>query len=132
MTKKLNLPNVYSVYVKSLLGSVLHMGVYTNLEDAYGAAKDKLEASFPHRKGTAVDLDMWNILPVEELVPFVLPAMKTSVKPPVKDVKIRFKEAKGDLLKAIIDNNDLQLLKEMSPYLTSNEKKYIKSKVAVA
>lgn len=59
-------PKVYALLVKSTRGQVLHMGVHFSLEEAYAAARVRMQTLAPHQVGEAMDIDLWNCMTVRE------------------------------------------------------------------
>jgi hypothetical protein len=55
-------PKIYSVLVSSAKGQILYLGTHFSLEEAYAAARMKLEALSPHGPGDAIDIDLWNMI----------------------------------------------------------------------
>jgi hypothetical protein len=61
-------PKIYAVLVESARGQVLHLGVHFSLEEAYAAARVRMESLTPHSKGEAMDIDLWNTMPARQAI----------------------------------------------------------------
>jgi hypothetical protein len=61
-------PKVYTMIVHSARGQILHLGVHFTLEEAYSAACKRMEILAPHKYGEAIDIDMWNSMPVRQVI----------------------------------------------------------------
>jgi hypothetical protein len=61
-------PKIYAILVHSMRGQVLHLGIHFTLDEAYGDACKQLETISPHRPGEAKDMDMWNTIPIRQVI----------------------------------------------------------------
>ena len=61
-------PKVYALMIKSARGQVLHVGVHFTLEEAYLMAKKRMENLAPHILGETMDIDLWNSIPVSQVL----------------------------------------------------------------
>lgn len=61
-------PKVYSLLVRSARGQVLHIGVHFSLEEAYAAARKRMELLATHKEGEAMDIDLWNSIPIRDVI----------------------------------------------------------------
>lgn len=61
-------PKVYALFVRSIRGQVLHIGIHFSLEEAYAAARIRMEQLAPHKPGEAMDIDLWNVMPARECI----------------------------------------------------------------
>ena len=61
-------PKIYAVMVESARGQVLHLGVHFSLEEAYSAARQRMEVLAPHSQGEAMDIDLWNTIPARQAI----------------------------------------------------------------
>lgn len=67
--QKMNLePKIYSLLVKTPRGNVIHLGIYFTLEDAFSAARVKIEGIDPLKEGENIDLDLWTSLTAREVM----------------------------------------------------------------
>ena len=64
--KMISEPKIYAIMVRSMRGQALHIGVYFTLEEAYSSARKQLESFSPHFVGEAVDIDLWNSIPIRQ------------------------------------------------------------------
>jgi len=72
-------PKVYALMVRSDRGSVLHLGVHFSLEEAYAAARTRMQSIATHKVGEAMDIDLWNCMPAREcIVNFFDPSKQVS------------------------------------------------------
>lgn len=60
-------PYVYSILVMSGRNQVLHQGVYFSLDEAYWAARKRMEAFNAYKPGEAIDIILWHNIPVKEI-----------------------------------------------------------------
>lgn len=72
-------PKVYALLVKSARGQVVHIGVHFSLEEAYKAARLRMETLVPHKPGEAMDIDMWNTLSARECIAQLLDPNKVTI-----------------------------------------------------
>ena len=61
-------PKIYALVVTSEKGQVLHLGVHFSLEEAYAAARKRMESLVSHTVGEAMDIELWNTLPAREVL----------------------------------------------------------------
>lgn len=78
-------PKVYSLIVTSERAQILYIGVHFSLEEAYGAARQKMEAFAGSRPGEAMDIDLWNTLTARSVLEQILESSETTPKPAQPD-----------------------------------------------
>lgn len=61
-------PKVYSMLVKSVHASLLHVGVHFSWEDAYVAASKRLNTIAVHKTGEQIDVEYWNSMTVRDVI----------------------------------------------------------------
>lgn len=61
-------PKIYAVLVESSRGQVLHLGVHHSLDEAYAAARGRIEMLSPHNPAEAIDVDLWNSMPARQAI----------------------------------------------------------------
>lgn len=64
-------PKLYALLVSSTRGQVLHLGVHFSLEEAYSAARKRMEQLAPHAAGEAIDMQLWNSMPARQVVALI-------------------------------------------------------------
>lgn len=114
-------PKVYAVSIKSTRGTVLHMGVHFSLEEAYSAARKRMELLTPHKPGEAMDIDLWNCFSVRDVIVQSFDPNRLVPDPrnvpldppnPMQGLGPVFIPDEGmpDLLKAILGVGDIELV----------------------
>lgn len=143
MIDKTNVHKVYSIVVSTECGSVLHMGIHNSLDSAFLSASRELKIASPCEHKAIADIDYWstmeihdilNILGIQEvegikpvaIVPKPVVVLKT-VKEVIKEAKIQ----KNVIMKAILANKDLNLLKDAKPLLSKAEVRFLESKLII-
>ena len=138
-------PRFYALLVRSIRGQVLHTGVHFSLDEAYSAARTKMNMMARHNPGDSVDIELWNCMsakdcldqisdnpiqeqsrPVESIV------KKEPVKNPEKTIKDTVKElhkAKNDLMKSLINQGNIDDVKKIGAVLNNNEKRLVIKKI---
>lgn len=109
MKKTVLEPKVYALILKSKCGQSLHVGVHFTLEEAYGAARRRIEKLPGYKDGDAVDIDLWNTMPgrqaiVELMDPTHLSAVHLEVNANQEipfDLKGNPQEALADMPEAV-------------------------------
>ena len=61
-------PKVYALLVTSNRGQVMHLGVHFSLEEAYSAARQRMEMLTPHKPGEAMDIELWNTMTARQVI----------------------------------------------------------------
>ena len=61
-------PKVFALMVSSQRGQILYLGIHFSLEEAYSAARQKMETFAQHKPGDAVDIDLWNAVSAREVI----------------------------------------------------------------
>lgn len=61
-------PRVFTLIARSSNCEVLHLGVHFTLEDAFYAARKRVESLPGYKPGEQIDLDMWNSLSAREVL----------------------------------------------------------------
>lgn len=61
-------PKIFALMVESARGQVLHLGVYFSLEEAYAAARQRMEILSPLALGEAADIDLWNSMSARQVI----------------------------------------------------------------
>jgi hypothetical protein len=61
-------PKIYALMVESARGQVLHLGVHFSLEEAYAAARQKMDVLAPPMQGEAIDIDLWNSMSARQVI----------------------------------------------------------------
>lgn len=72
LNKNVSEPKIYAVLVKSRRGAMLHLGVHFTLDDAYAAARARMEAATPIGPGEGVDIDVWNCMTAREAMALIM------------------------------------------------------------
>lgn len=144
LRKTLLEPKVFCMVATSLHGQILYMGVHFSLEEAYSAARMKMEGLAPHRPTDAVDIGLWNMMSAREALakfvdPIIVPIMtpvtqdtaKAEVKPEehhpesLQDYVEDMRLAKNDLMKKLIEDGDPDKVEEATSLLGANSKRYV-------
>lgn len=71
-------PKIYALLVTSNRGQVIHLGVHFSLEEAYSAARQRMEMLTPHKPGEAMDIELWNMMPARQVIAQITDPMKIS------------------------------------------------------
>lgn len=121
--------SIYSVLLASVEGSYLYIGLHATLEDALADAKKEFIAHFK-KADTHITLDMWTkmdgsrVLNVLRLFPFSLDEQQNI------DEQIKmFRENKNKLMKNIIEQKNVNVLRKTRGLLNKEEKKFIINKI---
>jgi hypothetical protein len=61
-------PKIYTILVSSSKGQILYLGMHYSLEEAYASARLKLETLSPHGPGDSIDIDLWNMVTVKQIL----------------------------------------------------------------
>ena len=138
-------PKVYAIVVSSPRGSILHLGVYPSLDGAFDAAKNDLVMFTPHKNRDNIEIDYWacisgrdvimalgdpnNIdVPVSVMANEKVLAAPTPTQTTADFVKL-IRDQKNELIKKIIDTQDLSAIKNAGQVLTRSEVKFISNKI---
>lgn len=132
-------PRVYAVVVSSKRGSILHLGIYYSLDDAYVAAKKELFMFTPHKETEGVEIDFWSSLDADSTINALVNGSPNNIvireeKPRVIEKTILeqindAKEQKNAIMKSILIKKDLGLLREAKSILSKSEIKFIEGKL---
>lgn len=61
-------PKLYALTAKSVHGSILHLGVHFTWDEAFSAAKIKMNNIHTHKAGENIDVDAWKEVSVREII----------------------------------------------------------------
>lgn len=146
LKKLVVMPKVYAIVVSSPRGSILHLGVYASLDHAFEMAKNDLVVFTPHKDRDSVEIDYWACINGKDVIMAlsedsgvnipveVIANEKNALRAPVQKqttadfVKV-IKDQKNELIKKIIDTQDLSVIKSARQVLSKPEIKFISDKI---
>lgn len=76
--KAVSEPKVFALMVESARGQVLHLGVHFSLEEAYAAARQRMDTLSPTFQGEAIDIDLWNSMSARQVIAQLMDPSKVS------------------------------------------------------
>lgn len=79
-------PKVYCLLVSSAHGQILHIGVHFTLEEAYSAARAKMQTLFVHGIGESIEIEMWNNMDIKEILDKSLENGKSQIEAMVESM----------------------------------------------
>ena len=143
-------PKVFAVLAGSTHGDVLHIGVHFSLEEAYAAAKIKMQSMNPNALLDEVDMEMWNMMEIREIIARAFEPDKSHIeqmveslhptpvgdivnmaKPAVEPVIStdeyikNLKDSKNTLMQKLIDDGDLEKVESAKGLLDAYSKRYV-------
>ena len=69
-------PKIFTLLVSSAHGQVLHLGVHFSLEEAYAAARKRMELLSPHTQEEAIEMQLWNSMPARQAIAHIIDPSK--------------------------------------------------------
>ena len=147
-------PKIFALLVSSIHGQILHLGVHFTLEEAYAAAKAKIQSVSVHKIGDSVDIDLWNVLEMKEIVMNAMEEKSPiessveSLKPTevgkvanlsetpiivdspksaekIEDYMKSVRDAKNTLMKQLIERGDIDYVPAVRDLLGTNSMRYV-------
>lgn len=61
-------PKIYALTVDSDRGQTLYLGAHFSLEDAFAAARERMEMIIPHGPEETLSIDLWNTLSARQAI----------------------------------------------------------------
>lgn len=141
-------PKIFAIVVRTRSLSLLHVEVHYTLEDAFLAAKQKLYDSLPDdKKSEHIEMFLFNSLATQQFLPKFYGEEATQIalaqkpseagataseeEPPLSGEELvsQVVEGKDALMRTIIDESNLSLLRSVRQFLTTNEIKFIKDQI---
>ena len=89
-------PKIYTLLVRSPRALVLHLGIHFTLDEAYSVACKNMNGLTPHQPGEPMDIDMWNSLPIRQIIAQSVDPSKAGELFPFIDQK----EGQGTIIEA--------------------------------
>lgn len=129
-------PKIYAIVVRGHKGSVLHMGIYTSLDDAFVAAKNEIGSLTHDQDRGLANIDTWVTLELEQVLAMMnggiaptpngplLPAGREKPKA-IKEQIESLKTQKNDIMKHIIESGDVAVMKQARTILSKNEIEFV-------
>ena len=149
----ISLPKLYSLLVGSVHGESLYLGVHFSLEEAYESARINLENTYIHSKGESVDIELWNMISVQDIINSAIQQDNDSVeeisklsKPTttigvanfskenprtetitnnIDDYIKILRDSKNALMKKLIEDGNLDKVEESKSLLDMNSRRYV-------
>lgn len=144
--KGVTAPKIYSLIVRTPHSSLLHIGVYTSLDDAFASAKKEFWNFLPPRGQDRCELETWAVIGAEEVITalcggipnvedvhaFMKPVTPEVEKPKTTgDVIKSMKQQKNELIQKIIETKDTASMRRAKGILTKNEIAFIADALSI-